>query len=134
MKTVFAAFVVANVDDHFAATTRAADRGELGKIGFPGGKLDAGETAREAAMREASEEGWLVTGLSDEPYHEAIIDGNLVQWFHAVGATILATFKEQGRILPIVAHRIDLINSGWGNDAALEGACYRGISDEEFFA
>lgn len=38
-------------------TLRAADlRSHSGQVAFPGGKIDAGETPREAAMREAEEE------------------------------------------------------------------------------
>ena len=38
-------------------TLRAADlRAHSGQVAFPGGKIDAGETPREAALREAHEE------------------------------------------------------------------------------
>jgi 8-oxo-dGTP pyrophosphatase MutT (NUDIX family) len=38
-------------------TLRAADlRAHSGQVAFPGGKIDAGETPREAALREAQEE------------------------------------------------------------------------------
>lgn len=116
---IFASFIVATVDGGVAATTRAADRGEAGKIGLPGGKVDAGETARDAAIREASEEGWNVSGVEAAPYYTAIVEGRMVAWFKASGATMKVEFKEKGRICPMVATKIQIALSGYGNDAAM---------------
>lgn len=117
----FAAFVVAKVNggEMIAATTRAADRGEAGRIGLPGGKLDAGETARAAALREAQEEGWAVSGLADAPFHAATVEGRTVVWFAARSAARLQQFKEAGRITPVPASAGDVAKSGYGNDAAI---------------
>lgn len=59
----FAVFAIIEVEPgKYAATTRAKDRGEEGKVGLPGGKVDPGEKGEEAVIREAAEEGgklWL---------------------------------------------------------------------------
>ncbi|MBC8436969.1 NUDIX hydrolase [bacterium] len=59
-KTPFAAFILAPASTNpmeYAATTRAADRGESGKIGLPGGKVDPRESGEDAVRRESMEEG-----------------------------------------------------------------------------
>jgi ADP-ribose pyrophosphatase YjhB (NUDIX family) len=116
-----AVFVVVQFDDrNFAATTRAADRGEAGKIGFPGGKVDPGETLVEAAIRESAEEGWVVDGIESAPFFSTMIDGFEVSWFRAKSATMLESYKEQHRIKAIPASYAALVMSGYGNDLALE--------------
>ena len=44
----FAVFVLAPTDGGYAVTTRATDRGEGGRIGLPGGKVDPGEDPVDA--------------------------------------------------------------------------------------
>jgi hypothetical protein len=116
----FASFVVVQCKGGYAATTRAADKGEQGKIGLAGGKIDKGETSRQAVVREASEEGWDVSGVSLSPVHTAIVDGQLVHWFSAKSAVIKTDFKEKGRIQPIVSNLNQLANSGYGNDFLID--------------
>lgn len=111
---IFAAFVLAPVGTGYAATTRAADRGETG-IGLPGGKLDAGEDPLDAVIREAAEEGWAVVGLDPVPIHAQSVQGRPVVWFRATGATALRTYKEQHRISTLVATRDQVLASGYGN-------------------
>lgn len=109
----FAVFVVAptkGVVGDIAATTRPT-----GGIGLPGGKVEENETAVEAVLREAAEEGWSVSGLNPEPIHEAVIDGKLVQWFVAASATKLVDYKEIGRVTPVAACRFELTH-GFGNE------------------
>lgn len=67
--------IVANDDGASVLLTRRADSlaRHTGQIAFPGGRLDAGETAVEAALREAREEVDLDPGLVEvlglsEPY------------------------------------------------------------------
>jgi len=111
----FAVFAVADADGGIAATTRAADRGEAGRIGLPGGKVDPGETAEQAVRRESAEEGWLMHG---QPIliHAADVEGRPVAWFSFPSATMLTEFKEYGRICPVIASRQAVAASGYGNE------------------
>jgi ADP-ribose pyrophosphatase YjhB (NUDIX family) len=119
MTSPFAVFAVALLPcGAVAATSRAADRGEAGKIGLPGGKVDPGESPREALLREASEEGWLLSGVEETPFHVATVEGKTVAWFRAQSAQALVDFKEKGRIAPLKASREALAASGYGNDLA----------------
>lgn len=116
MMKPFASFIVAPCGEKFAATTRAADRDEAGKIGLPGGKIDKGESALQGAIREANEEGFAVFGVSEKPIHSAIVDGQLVLWFRASFALPLTNYKEKGRISPITVSREEIVKSGYGNE------------------
>mgnify|MGYP003439694252 FL=1 len=121
---IFAAFVVAPAATSsnrtlVAATTRASDRGEAGRIGLPGGKLDMGESAYDAALREAREEGWYVEEIADVPFHTATVEGKTVAWFAAKSARALLSYKEQGRIRPLAVSVKDVAESGYGNAAAM---------------
>jgi 8-oxo-dGTP pyrophosphatase MutT (NUDIX family) len=119
--TPFAVFAVAPTGDGLiAATTRAHDRGEAGRIGLPGGKVDQGETPIEAVIRESAEEGWTLHHVYPEPIHTAVVDGHMVWWFAAATATKLSTYKEVGRITPLTATLEQLANSGYGNDFLAE--------------
>lgn len=114
--TPFAVFVVAQLQSGlYAATTRAADRGEAGKIGLPGGKVDPGEDPVDAAKREAHEEGWAIDTVLPEVFHSQVRDGKLIQWYRGVGARKLSQYKEQGRITPIAVTREQVLGSGYGN-------------------
>jgi len=113
-----AVFCIVPVSGGFAATTRAADRGEQGKIGLPGGKVDLGEDMVSALYRECEEEGWTVKGISPEPVHTSEVEGKPVAWYTALSAEMLENYKEQHRIQPIVASVSDLAASGYGNEEA----------------
>lgn len=112
----FASFIVCPCGEKLAATTRAVDKGEAGKIGLPGGKIDKGETPLRAAIREAEEEGFAVFGVSTKPIHEAIVEGKLVLWFRASFSYSLSQYKEKGRISPITVPKEEIVKSGYGND------------------
>lgn len=110
-----ASFIICFQQDGIVATTR--DKGNLA-VGLPGGKADDGETPRQAAIREAAEEGWKVFGVSRKPVRVKAVDGFQVFWFTAEKAVKLESFKEKGRITPIVTD-IATVASGYGNEFIL---------------
>ena len=134
--SVHAAFIVARVGVaaqlRYAATTRAADRGEAGRIGLPGGKVEPGESPAEAARREALEDGWRIEG-DLVLVHLADVEGRLVQWFAPADPDARAwriwDHAEAGRVEPITATRSQLLVSGYGIRAAL--AAYRRFRAEQ---
>ena len=113
----FAVFAVVEIADGlYAATTRAKDRGEEGRIGLPGGKVDPGESPVEALVRECAEEGWVISGVHHVPCHAQDVDGKPVQWFRADEAYPINDHKEKGRIYPVVVNAHDVKTSGFGNE------------------
>lgn len=129
-RPVFAAFVIAPAgDDAIAATTRAADRGETGRIGLPGGKLDSGESPINAARREAAEEGWFISG-EFHLVHEAEVDGRPVQWFASRSPAVwLRDHAEAGRVEPVAVATALIADSGYGNRAAMAAyLAWRGVT------
>jgi|GEM_PF-2249895 len=123
---VFAVFVIAEVDGGgFAATSRAEDRKAADEgisFGFPGGKVDEGESLVQAAIRESQEEGWDVSIDSPVPCSVQIVQGKKVAWLKASNAVKRDSFKEQGRIVPVVVGKNSLV--GFGNEKALAEAGY----------
>jgi hypothetical protein len=116
MNKFFAVFVVAPIGNGFATTTRP----NSSKIGLAGGKVDLGETAREAVIREAKEEGFTVIGVEENPFYYQEVDGKMVAWFRATEAVMLYDFKEKGRITPVVSSLQEISLSGFGNDNAIK--------------
>lgn len=112
----FAVFVLAPFQKGYAATTRPSDRGEANQIGLPGGKVEKNEDPLSAAKRESMEEGWLIDILDTNPFHQQLVDGNMVWWYRGTNPKMLKNFKELGRISPIIASREQIIASGFGNE------------------
>lgn len=111
-ETPHAVFVVVfDKSGRVAATTR-----EDGKIGLPGGKVDPGETARDAVIREAREEGWAVSGVSESPIHKDNVDGKMVWWFRANSAKILSNWKEKPRGIGPLWVEVSKLSPGLGNE------------------
>ena len=92
---IHAAFVLAfDSKGNIASTTR-----DDGTIGLPGGKLDKGEDALSAVLRESREEGWNIkVGV---PYFQTEVEGKLCVWFIGHSPVRLTEFKEKGRIEPV---------------------------------
>lgn len=107
----FAVFAVVEVEGGLAATTRPREGG----IGLPGGKVDPGETEEEALFREAAEEGWQLEGEA-QFIHEDHVDGKLIRWYKVDGAKMLSEYKESHRLVPTVASREEIAESGYGNE------------------
>ncbi|MEM4203146.1 MAG: hypothetical protein QXS54_03655, partial [Candidatus Methanomethylicaceae archaeon] len=113
----YAVFAVARLPSgKIAATTRAADRGEEGRIGLPGGKVAEGEDPITALKREAMEEGWEIDVDSDTPIHKAMVEGKPVWWYAATPVRKLEDYKEKGRISPLEATVEQIAQSGYGNE------------------
>lgn len=116
-----AVFIIAETSPNaYAATTRPVDRGEGGKIGFPGGKVDPNETLIEAAVREACEEGWDVTIEDTAPVFIIERGDYRITWFKGVNPIQRTHYKEKGRIVPVEATFEDLATPEFSNDEALQ--------------
>jgi len=111
----FAVFAIGKFEDGYAATTRPTNSKGSEKIGLPGGKLDDGETALEALLRECNEEGWQVDITNSKLVHTNNVNGKLIQWYTVRVIKQLKNFKEKGRIFPIVCSKEQVLRSGFGN-------------------
>jgi len=123
-ENIFAAFVVAPAITMIrrplvAATTRAVDHCEFGKIGLPGSKVNESESARDAALRGCEEKGWAITGLADKPYHTAVVYGKPIAWFAASSAKVLPLYKEQKHILPMAVTAKSIAQLSYDNEVAM---------------
>lgn len=120
LSDVFAVFVVAaDCDGLIAVTTRP--KGKSSPYGFPGGKVEPGETLSQAALREAEEEGWRVRLKSDEPFYTDVVKGRKVAWFAADILEKLSDYKEAHRGLrTFLACPAWTCCTGYKNDIAIE--------------
>ena len=112
--TPWAVFIVGKVGDKYAATTR-----DDGRIGLPGGKVDAGESGKVAVMREATEEGWSFPKETNLTLiHQQDVEGKPIDWYMAdTTPSKLSEYKEKHRgIKPILITEEELRNSGFGNE------------------
>jgi len=118
---VFAVFVIAVINGKYTATTRAKDKEEFDenvKYGFPGGKVDQGETVQETALRESKEEGWHFDSVS-EPFFKTVVQGKTVAWCKGNNPKMLSNYKEKQRgIKPVLVDENKL--KGFGNEEAIK--------------
>ncbi len=94
---VFAAVVVIERSGLFLAVAR---KGEPRALGFPGGKLEAGETPEEAAVRELAEETGLMVPLAAlSPLYVGVDDiGHVCAAFLASHFQGVASSREGARV------------------------------------
>lgn len=112
----FAVFAVARMTASDGSTFLCATTRPDGTIGLPGGKVDPGETAYGAVIREAREEGWELNLISFQPIHVAEVDGKPVAWFDCKPVCGLEFYQEKDRgIVPIIVAPADL-SPGLGNE------------------
>lgn len=107
---IHAAFVIVPTGGRFHATKRPD-----GRIGLPGGKLEQGEDAQQAVLREALEEGFQIQGPI-RFHHTDLVEGKIVAWFTACRAIKPARYKEEGRSKRVVASGKTLARHGLGNE------------------
>ena len=111
-----AAFVIAEGHGGMVAAVTHPSRG----VGLPGGKLERGETAPEAAIREAREEGWIIEDVLGSPIHVEEADGFLCGWFWSRAQPIKMTeHKDKGRIDPLLVDYKVVSSYGDGNRNAV---------------
>jgi ADP-ribose pyrophosphatase YjhB (NUDIX family) len=112
-KDAWVANVIAPYKSGWIASLRPIDkRKKPGDFGTVGGKLDEGETALQAAKREANEEGWAIKGIHKKPIHIADSPKGKIVTFAASGASKLYGHKERDREVHQITVSIDeLANS-----------------------
>ena len=114
---VWAAGVIIFENDDFAGRVLAFQRTKDGQLGIPFGKVDPGESAADAAVRETFEEtGFTVKLLSDIPYV-----GLSTNTAGKKVAAFLATIVSGGQPLcpqegtPVWVTQTELFNSAYGD-------------------
>jgi ADP-ribose pyrophosphatase YjhB (NUDIX family) len=113
----FASFVVVKLPDgKIAATTRPYEKSKNKKIGLPGGKVEKGETPKQAAYRESKEEGWDVEKIGNIIASKKV-NGKVIVYFIGYGAKKLDDYIEKENDIEAIAVSIEEIsNTGYGND------------------
>ena len=97
-KDAWVANVIAPYKSGWIASLRPIDkRTKPGDFGTVGGKLDEGETALQAAKREANEEGWAIKGIHKKPIYISETPKGKIVTFAASGASKLYGHKERDR-------------------------------------
>lgn len=120
MSEFFAVFVIAADQDGLVAVT-TRPKGKSSPYGFPGGKVEPGETLTQTVLREAEEEGWKVSLRSDAPFYTDTVKGRRVAWFAGDIIEKLADYKEAYRGLrTFLACPAWTCCTGYKNDLAIE--------------
>lgn len=106
--SVFAVFLISH-RNHKDILVTTRDKGLA--VGLPGGKVDPGETAHAACLREAAEEGVDTTNLTEADltfHHEQRVEGRLVRWYRTNKVLgTLNSYKEKHRGIQAVWMPLD---------------------------
>lgn len=119
MDNIFAVFVIA-VDEQGMVAMTTRPKGKSGSHGLPGGKVDPGESLVDAVIREAEEEGWEISLLSDQPFYVDNVKDRKVAWFHGTIVQQLTYYKEVERGIKTLRAPLDWVaQTGYKNDLAV---------------
>lgn len=109
----FAVFAISFRDNLLCATTR-----EDGSVGLAGGKVDQGEMPEVAVLREAEEEGFLLSNPIF--YRSAMVEGKLVAWYFCDFVAKLDSYKEAYRGIKNVFLPVEEVAKHFGNQFLTE--------------